>query len=203
MWSELTKAIATCDIPADWIGIRAVKETSSQRYVRDCIPQTNGKSTTMGAMLEVLVNGCLGYAATNSLELESLHNAARLAYQQALSAREWSIYSFGESERPKVIGEYNSPFLEPLEKLSPGEINDLLVRMCQTLKVNDQIVQLQPASAPLSEKLGLSAATAQKSIKSLSPWALIMERSPKKEQLFSNAPTTAGKPILTKVDGKF
>ncbi|WGV28436.1 TldD/PmbA family protein [Halotia branconii] len=141
MWSELKKAIATFKIPADWIGIRAVKENVTTRYVRDGLPQANGKTSTTGAMLEVMVNGCLGYAATNSLELPSLQIAAQTAYKQALAASEWWIYPFGESERPQVIGEYNSPLLEPLDALSPRDINDLLVRVCKTLKVNDKIVQ--------------------------------------------------------------
>jgi predicted Zn-dependent protease len=141
MWSELTKAIASLDIPADWIGIRVVKETSNSRNVRDGLPQRNGKSSTIGAMLEVLVNGCLGYAATNSLELASLQDAAEKAYKQALVASEWWIYPFHDNQRPKVVGQYTSPFLEPLEGLSPGEINDVLVRVCKTLKVSDKIVQ--------------------------------------------------------------
>ncbi|AFY32206.1 TldD/PmbA family protein [Calothrix sp. PCC 7507] len=141
MWSELTKAIAQLNVPADWIGMRVVKETATSRYVRDGLPQANGKSFTLGAMLEVLVNGCLGYAATNSLELPALQTAAQTAYNQALAASEWWIYPFRESERPKVVGEYNSPFLEPLDAMGPGEINDLLVRICQTLKVDDKIVQ--------------------------------------------------------------
>ncbi len=151
MWSELKKAIANLNIPADWIGIRLVKKTSSNRYVRDGLPQANGKSSTVGAMLEVLVNGSLGYAATNSLALESLQAAAEIAYKQALSASEWWIYPFQESQRPKVVGEYNSPFVEPLDALNAGEINDLLVRICQTLKVDDKIVQTT-ASATTTER---------------------------------------------------
>ncbi|MHC5827244.1 MAG: PmbA/TldA family metallopeptidase, partial [Nostoc sp.] len=131
--------------------MRAVKETSTTRSVRDALPQVNGKSFTVGAMLEVMVNGCLGYAATNSLELSSLQAAAQTAYKQALAASEWWIHPFSESERPKVVGEYKSPFLQPLDALSPGEINDLLVRICQTLKVDDKIVQTI-ASASTTER---------------------------------------------------
>jgi predicted Zn-dependent protease len=141
MFSELKKAIANFDIPANWIGIRAVKETSTTRFVRDSVPQVNGKSFTVGAMLEVLVNGSLGYAATNSLELPSLQAAAQIAYKQALAASQWWIHPFQESERPKVVGEYSSQFLKPFDALSPGEINDLLIRICQKLKVDDKIVQ--------------------------------------------------------------
>lgn len=141
MWKELTTAISHFDIPADWIGIRAVRETARNHYVRDGLPKSNGKSLTMGAMIEVMVNGCLGYAATNSLTLSSLQNAAEIAYKQALAASEFWIYPFRENTRPKVVGEYNSPFFEPLDAISPGEINDLLIRVCQKLKINDKIVQ--------------------------------------------------------------
>jgi len=151
MWSELSLAVTTFDIPADWIGIRAVKENCSTRRVRDGLPQINGKSSTMGAMLEVLVNGCLGYAATNSLELPSLQAAAQAAYQQAITAGQWWIYPFKETERPKVVGEYYSPHLQPLDALTPGEINHLLVRICEKLKVDHKIVQTT-ASATTTER---------------------------------------------------
>ncbi|NEU73255.1 TldD/PmbA family protein [Hassallia byssoidea VB512170] len=141
MWSKLTNIIASLNIPADWIGIRAVKENNYNCYVRDALPQTNGKSSTIGVMLEVLVNGCLGYAATNSLDLASLQAAAEKAYKQALAASEWWIYPFSAKERPKVVGEYISPFLKPLDALSAREINDILIRICKTLKVDDKIVQ--------------------------------------------------------------
>ncbi|NJM72986.1 MAG: TldD/PmbA family protein [Scytonema sp. RU_4_4] len=142
MWSELTKAIAQINVPADWLGIRVVKETSSTCHVRDGIPQSNGKFSTMGFMLEVMLNGCIGYAATNSLAMQDLQAAAQKAYTQAVAASEWWIHPFGaESERPKVVGQYISPFLRPFDALSSGEINDLLVRVCHTLRVSDQIVQ--------------------------------------------------------------
>lgn len=141
MWSELTTAISHFNIPADWIGIRAVKETTRTHFVRDGLPQSNGKTLTMGAMIEVMVNGSLGYAATNSLTLSSLQNAAEIAYKQAVAASEFWIYPFSENTRPKVVGEYNSPFFEPLNVISPGEINDLLIRICHSLKISDKIVQ--------------------------------------------------------------
>jgi predicted Zn-dependent protease len=141
MWKELTTAISNFNIPADWIGIRAVKETTRTHFVRDGLPQSNGKSLTMGAMIEVMVNGSLGYAATNSLTLSSLQNAAEIAYKQAVAASKFWIYPFSENTRPKVVGEYNSPFFEPLDAISPGEINDLLIRICHSLKISDKIVQ--------------------------------------------------------------
>ena len=152
MWSELKKAINNISVSADWIGIRAVKEVSFNRFVRDALPQSNGKCSTIGAMVEVLVNGCLGYGATSSLELDSLQAAAEAAYKQALANSNWWIHPFQKArERPKVVGEYRSPSAEPLDALSPGEMNDLLVRVCETLKVGDKIVQTT-ASATTTEK---------------------------------------------------
>jgi predicted Zn-dependent protease len=152
MLSELKKALTAINLPVDWIGIRAVRETNTTRYVRDAMPQANGKSFTMGAMVEVMVNGCLGYAATNSLEQRSLLAAAEKAYNQAVAASQWWIYPFQEkSERPKVVGEYISPYSQPFNNLSPGEINDVLVKTCKALKVSDKVVQTV-AEATSTEK---------------------------------------------------
>ncbi|HEY9642930.1 MAG TPA: DNA gyrase modulator, partial [Coleofasciculaceae cyanobacterium] len=142
MIPDLSKAIVTLeDIPADWIGLRAVKETMGYRSARDGKPQTNGKSLNQGIMVEVLVKGQIGYGATNTLQPEGIRAAAATAYQQAVAASEWAIYPLSPAVRPKVVGEYRSPFIKSLDALSPGEINDLLIRLCQTLKVSDKIVQ--------------------------------------------------------------
>ena len=145
MWKQLTTAISDLNIPADWVGIRAVKTTSTHHAVRDGLPQNNGKSLNMGAMIEVIVDGCLGYAATNSLHISSLQNAAEIAYKQALVASKWWIYPVSENTRPQVVGEYKSAFLEPFNAISPGEINDLLIQICEKLKINDKIIQTTAA----------------------------------------------------------
>jgi predicted Zn-dependent protease len=141
MISELQHIIEAIAIPADWIGLRAVKETSSIRSIRDGHPQSNGKSLDQGVMVEVLVNGQMGYGATNSLTFDAIQAAATAAYHQAQAASDWAIYPFTADIRPKAVGTYIAPFQKPLDALSPGEINELLVRICQTLQVSDQIVQ--------------------------------------------------------------
>ncbi|BAZ42027.1 peptidase U62 modulator of DNA gyrase [Calothrix sp. NIES-4101] len=142
MLSELTQAINNIQVPAEWIGIRAVKETSSHRNVRDRVPQRNGKTTTIGAMIEVLVDGCIGYAATNSLQQQDLQTAAETAYKQAVAATAWSIYKFtSATARPKVVGEYYSPYIKSFDAIGSGDINNVLIQACKTLKVNDTIVQ--------------------------------------------------------------
>ncbi len=141
MMVELSKALASLDIAADWVGLRTVKSTMGSRSVRDGLPQRNGKSTTQGTMVEVLVNGQIGYGATNSLHPDHLKRAAETAYRQALAASEWAIHPLTVSVRPQVVGQYISPFVKPLNALSPSEINDLLIQICQTMKVSDRVVQ--------------------------------------------------------------
>lgn len=152
MLSNLNSAIASINVPVDWLSIRVVKETQSHYNFRDAIPQINGKNITIGAMLEVALDGCIGYAASNSLNIQALQFAATKAYEQASSAKDWWIYPFQvERERPKVVGEYFSPFIEPLDTFNAGEINDILVRICNSLKVSDKIVQTT-AEAVITER---------------------------------------------------
>jgi predicted Zn-dependent protease len=146
MIGELAKALESLDISAEWIGLRAVRESSGICRVRDGLPQSNGKSLSQGVMVEVLVNGQIGYSATNSWKLESIRAAAQTAYEQAIAASQWAIHPMTVAVRPKVVGQYISPFVKPLDALTCGEINDLLVRICQTLKVSDQIVQANAAA---------------------------------------------------------
>ena len=141
MISELQQALNSLDIPADWIGLRLVKETLGYRSMRDATPQSNAKSLSQGVMVEVLVNGQIGYGATNSLQPESIQAAAKAAYQQAAAASQWAIYPMTTAVRPKVVGQYISPHIKSFDALTPGEINNVLARLCYTLKVSDQVVQ--------------------------------------------------------------
>ncbi|HEY9659706.1 MAG TPA: DNA gyrase modulator, partial [Allocoleopsis sp.] len=141
MISELLQTIEALDFPADWVGLRAVKETAGSHHVRDGMPQSNGKSLSEGVMVEVLVEGQIGYGATNSFHPDKIRSAAQVAYQQALAASRWGIHPLTVAVRPKVVGQYTSPYLKPFDVLSPGELNELLIRLCQTLKVSEHIVQ--------------------------------------------------------------
>ena len=148
MLSELSKFLNDLAIDADWVGLRATREQTTHRAVRDGLPQSNGSNLSQGIMVEVLSHGQMGYAATNSLQFEDVQAAARSARQQAISASAWNL--FPQVSRPPVVGQYVSPLGQPFDALTPGEINAILVKICHTLKVADSIVQVS-ASALLSE----------------------------------------------------
>jgi predicted Zn-dependent protease len=150
MIDNLSQLLQQLDINADWVGLRANRELTRKRSVRDGIPTNNGTQLSQGVMVEVLVNGQIGYAATNSFRLEDLQIAATAAQTRAIVASEWNLYQTPLSARPKVVGYYATPIEKPFDALSPGEINELLIRVCNTLKVSDKIVQAS-ASALLTE----------------------------------------------------
>jgi predicted Zn-dependent protease len=141
MISELATVLQSLDLPAEWIGLRAMKESARVHRVRDGLPQGNGKSLDQGMMVEVLAAGQIGYCAINSLTLEQVQRAAQMAYQQAIAASHLALHPLTVAVRPKVVGQYSSPFLKPLDALTVAEINDLLIRLCQMLQVSDAIVQ--------------------------------------------------------------
>ena len=137
----LKQTLDSLDLPADWVGIRVLHEDRRQRSQRDGNPERNRRSHDRGAMVEVIVDGQLGYAATNQLSAEGLRRAAAQAFKQAKAAAPWQIYPFQPAIRPTVTGVYQSPIVKPLESLDAGEIHDLLARICHGLKVSDKIVQ--------------------------------------------------------------
>ena len=142
MQFDLEAALSHIDLPfAEWIGLREVQSINTTRYVRDRKPQANGRSQSHGVMIEVLANGQFGYASTNHLDPENIQLTAQKAYQQAKTSSQWAVHHFAIAQRPKAIGEYFSPFLKPSDAISPKELNELLIEICDTLKVSDQIVK--------------------------------------------------------------
>ncbi|MFZ4727271.1 MAG: TldD/PmbA family protein [Pseudanabaena sp.] len=142
MQFDLKAALSHIDLPsAEWIGLREVKEINTTRYVRDRKPQSNGRSQSHGVMIEVLADGQFGYASTNHLDLENIQRTAQKAYQQAKISAKLAVHHFTIAQRPKAIGQYFSPFLKPSDAITPREINVLLIEICKTLKVSDQIVK--------------------------------------------------------------
>ncbi|MGD1855845.1 MAG: TldD/PmbA family protein [Leptolyngbyaceae cyanobacterium] len=141
MLKFLSDVVAAASIPADWIGIRAVKDRSRTCAIRDAHPERNTQHLDHGAMVEVLAHGQFGYSATNNLTQASLAAAMETAYAQAVAASDWSVHRFTTAARPKATGQYVSPHRKGLDALPPGELNQILLQVCDQLKVSDKIAQ--------------------------------------------------------------
>jgi predicted Zn-dependent protease len=141
MISEFSSLLRSLDLKADWVGLRVVRDASTVRTVRDSSPTRNHTTLSQGVMAEVLVDGQMGYGATNALHPEAVRLAIQSAQEQAIAAKRWGIHTTSSKIRPTMIGQYTSPIVKPLEMLSAADINDILVRLCQQLAVSAQIVQ--------------------------------------------------------------
>ncbi|MBE9070917.1 TldD/PmbA family protein [Leptolyngbya cf. ectocarpi LEGE 11479] len=141
MFKFLADVVTATTVSADWIGIRAVKDVTKACAIRDAHPERNAQHYGHGAMVEVLAQGQFGYSATNDLSAASLATAIVAAYEQAMAASAWAVHRFTTATRPKATGNYISPQRKGLEALSPAELNQILLQVCDRLKVSDQIAQ--------------------------------------------------------------
>ena len=137
---DIKQLLSAVDVPAQWVGLREVYEAHTPRMIRDGVPVANGRASTHGIMVEVLVNGQFGYYGTPDMSPESIANAAKKAYQQAEIASRHANYQFDESARPSHTGSYSSPFSQNRESLSAGKLNEILLEAYNHLKVSDKIV---------------------------------------------------------------
>ena len=147
MNKELKQAIA--DFPknqfpdVEWIGLREVRETLTERVIRDGKPESNESFTSHGVMAEVLVNGQIGYAATPKTDRESLAATIESARLQALRAAPHGVFKFTSAQRPKVIKRFQSPCIKPFSSRTGGEINELLVQISEKLKISPKIIRAE------------------------------------------------------------
>ncbi|MEM9164555.1 MAG: DNA gyrase modulator, partial [Cyanobacteria bacterium P01_F01_bin.4] len=146
MHQLLAEVVAAATVPADWIGIRAVNTITKTCATRDGHPQHNHQQLSQGAMVEVLVEGQFGYSATNHLSATALAAAIVAAYHQAMAARTWSVHRFTTAARPPATGTYLTDDPKGTQALSMGALNDILVQVCQRLKLSDQIAQTSAAA---------------------------------------------------------
>lgn len=138
---DLEKTLNNLKINADWVGLRQVSDTTNTRFFRDGKPQSNGRNFTNGVMVEVMVNGQLGYCATNRLDQDNIQKAVEIAQKQAINASSWGIFRFNSDIRPPTKGKYQSSVKDSVSLLNHQELNDLLIQICHALKVSDKIVK--------------------------------------------------------------
>lgn len=135
---------------ADWIGLRLVHEKTSTRSVRNDHPERNQIFIDEGAMIEVLVDGHFGYAATADLSEAGLLQALDRALVTSKAAAAKKVFSFTQEQRPRFIGEFQGASQKPLDQASLAEITSVLLEASAAMKVSDLIVN-RAASALITE----------------------------------------------------
>lgn len=126
---------------ATWFGLREVTDKRKTLFVRNGHPEACDDSTSHGVMVEALVDGCFGYAATHILTVESVQAAAEKAAALARASAKFMLHRFTEKERPCAIGEYKTPVKKPFDAASLESIYSLLLKTNNALKVTDAVVK--------------------------------------------------------------
>ena len=137
---KLNEIINKIDLPIDWIGLRGVNEKTTYRVIRDGNPQANMQNNSKGIMVEVLVDGQFGYFGSRNTDVDSILKGAKIAMLQAKEAAKNPIFNFTEKARPATKGSFNSSYLKSVDEVSPGKLNEILLKAYNQLKVNDKIV---------------------------------------------------------------
>ena len=137
---NLQDVLNRIDISADWVGLREVRETTTYRVIRDGNPRHNIQEANHGIMIEVLADGQFGYYGSPNMDFSNIQNAAEKALLQAKSAGRNPIFKFTTDARPVTKGSFTSPFTKSVKDVDAGQLNEILLKAYNHLKVNEQIV---------------------------------------------------------------
>ena len=140
MFTSIEKRFRALTPAVDFCSLRVVRERMESLTVRQDVLQPVGTSEDFGAMVTVLHDGGMGYAATSDLSDAGLKAAIDHATRWAAATSRASVVDFRKVHRPSPTGEYRSPVERPWNSISLGEKIDLAKRECARLKVDDRIV---------------------------------------------------------------
>lgn len=126
---------------AQWVGLRYYNEKTQIRFVRNDRPEQNQVFEDQGLMIEVLLDGHIGYYGTSDFSPEGLTRAFSGALETTKAASSRKNFLFAASEvRPSIQGSYQSPSQKPLSSLSAKEINQFLIEGTRALNTSSQII---------------------------------------------------------------
>ena len=138
--NDLKSKLSAIDTPVDWVGLRQVSETTTSRLIRDGNPLYNDSSISKGVMVEVLKQGQFAYYGTMDSTSKGIAEAARKAAKLAELSAPYSVHKFDENSRPVHTGFFHSPHKKTRQYISAGELNELLLKSNNALKISDKIV---------------------------------------------------------------
>jgi predicted Zn-dependent protease len=141
------KTLSSFKNQVDWVGLRFYREKANELVVRNENPENNQTTLDQGIMVEVMVDGHLGYAGTSDLTPEGIKQAFQKAKNLSTQSARFKAAEFSQEQRPASRGNYQSPYLHRLDTLSIQEAMELLLKASKALKVSDKIVARIAATA--------------------------------------------------------
>ena len=131
------RAAPACDA---W-SVRALSETSEQLCVRQDVAEAPARQRDSGAMVSVVQDGALGYAATSDVSEAGLKAAFAQAQRIARASAGRSLIDYRELGPVATRGSWRSPNERPASGLPLADKFGLLREVCASARVGDAIVE--------------------------------------------------------------
>ncbi|WP_413288797.1 TldD/PmbA family protein [Bdellovibrio sp. HCB337] len=138
--ANFTKALSDFKNQVDWVGLRLYTEKTTTHVIRNENPEEHNSQKDQGVMIEVMIDGHVGYAATSDLTPEGMKAAFSRAKTLSTQSSQFKVAEFTPEERPSSRGQFQSPYLHRLDTLSTEEVVRVLMNSSKAMKVSDKIV---------------------------------------------------------------
>ena len=125
---------------ADFVAFKIVTEKTRDFSVRNGKPDEFREFNDSGLLVEIMIDGHLGYGATSELSSDGIKYAFQKAMKMTQAASQIPIFQFNHSVRPASKGTYETPRQHKLDRLSISEIYDFLKKNSLAIKSHDKII---------------------------------------------------------------
>lgn len=125
---------------ADFVAFKFIKEKTRDYSVRNGKTEGLNEFNDQGLMIEVMINGHIGYGATAELTPEGIKKAFNKARSMTETSSHYAIHRFDKKIRPQATGHYETSRKIKLDHLSLVELFDFLKKTSSALKKNDLII---------------------------------------------------------------
>ena len=124
----------------DYWTLRLVEETSDHLEVRQGVVEPSAIGLSLGAMITVVTEGGVGYAATSDLRPAGLKTAVDTARRWAAAHARYGLFDGAIFPRSDLRAEYRSPVAEPWDALGLADKLGLLREANEALDLDERIV---------------------------------------------------------------
>lgn len=138
---DIRSTVAEALAASDWWGVREYRETTQFRMARNGQTAENSTSLDHGVMIEVMVDGHIGYGATNGFSKERLKEACARALTNAKLSKMSSLAKFEMNVRPKQTGSYKGPALKPISELDPALVQERLMKTSAQMSKDEAVIE--------------------------------------------------------------
>lgn len=125
---------------ADFVAFKTVTEKNRDFNVRNGKPDDFRETNDAGLLVEVMIDGHMGYGATCEISADGIRQAFQKAKEMTKAASKIPVYKFDQKIRPPSKGIYETVRKEKLDSLSISEVYDFLIKCTQAIKTSDKII---------------------------------------------------------------